>query len=145
MWCAHKSVPVLASFSLACKGKLRSRSAIAYLSELCSVAGLLVLHCPHPQHIVLRESIQLWQLCLWNFSCWGNSWVNKYVVSWHQQSCIGSVHHHKYLGNNSLKNIYMYFKMKNVRGLEKRTLLQVFLKVLTAHSPNTLFSSLFAN
>lgn len=35
--------------------------------------------------------------------------------------------------------------MKNVCGLEKRTLLQVFLKVLTAHSPNTLFSSLFAN
>lgn len=51
MWCAHKSLPVLASFSLASKGKLRSRSAIASLSELCSDTGLLVLHYPHLRHI----------------------------------------------------------------------------------------------
>jgi len=59
MWCAHKSLPVLAPFSLARKGKLRSGSGIACLSELCSDAGLLVLHYPHPEHMPVRGSIRL--------------------------------------------------------------------------------------
>lgn len=39
----------------------------------------------------------------------------------------------------------MNVKMKNVCALEKRSLLQKLLKILTALFPHTLFSSLFTN
>lgn len=112
MWCAHKSVPLLAPFSLACKGKLRSRSASACLSELFSDADLPVLHLPHPQHNPLRGSVPLLNLPLQAFSCSGNSLVGKHVVCWCWQSCTGCKHHLKHLRYNNKKNICMSVKWR---------------------------------
>lgn len=102
MWRAHKSVPVLASFSLACKGKPRSRSAIAYLPELSSDAGLLVLHYPHPQHVPLwiYPATAVFPSRLFHAEAIPK-WASKYGVCWHWQSCTGCVHHLRHLRNNN--------------------------------------------